>query len=272
LLAPVLILPGQTTPSVSGQSADALIVMTGSGVRGDAPMPTTAEATGSSLPVLSAVGVNAGDILLMVNERLGGRPCMVTQVNDSYASDTKPIDLTGAAYTQNNIDSTPLASYGSSSWVVNLGAQPQIMLFGVGPNNTLFSYDLLQLTDGPQAVEVADGVFELKALYGISTDTDNDGKFDTMEWVAPTDTRFNLAAMAKDPSLMGRITAIRIGLILRTSLPEKTAVTSGPLTLFSGLSNAANLSLSYSRSLSTAEKVYRYRTLEVTVPVRNNLL
>lgn len=273
-LAPVLILPGQTTPGVSGQTSDVLLVMSGSSVGGDAPLPLTATATTSTLSTLNVVGIKGGDVLLVVNNLLTNRPCMVEQVKSSQVTGATPIDLSGGAYSHSSIDSTNLTAYPAGSWVVNLGPRPQFTLFGVGANNTLFSYDLLNLsaTTAPTVTELADGIFELKALYGIGTDSDGDGVFDSTEWVSPSDTRYNLSAMNADVSLMGRVIAIRLGLILRTALPEKNAVTEGPISLFSGVENAAGTSLAYSRTLSSAEKTYRYRVLETTIPVRNNLL
>lgn len=274
-LAPILILPGQTTPGVSGANSDALVIMSGSSGRGDAPIPFVAasSAESSKLPAINAVGINANDFVLVASKSLTNQPCLVQQVKSPYTG-TLPIDLTGSTYSRATIDSVNLTSFVDPSWVINLGPQPQFTLVGVGANNTLFTYDLLNLTgtSTPTAIELADGVFELRALYAIGTDTNGDRVFDSTEWVSPADTRYNLSAMNTDPSLMSRITAIRIGMILRTSLPEKTAVTAGPISVFDGVTNAAGTSLTYSRTLSSDEQHFRYRVLESTIPVRNNLL
>ncbi|MCX7277609.1 MAG: hypothetical protein NTZ15_09855, partial [Burkholderiales bacterium] len=66
-----------------------------------------------------------------------------------------------------------------------------------------------------------------------------------------------------------KILAIRVGLILRTSLPEKdTATTASSLSLFSDLGSG----VTYTRTLTDAEKLYRYRTVETTIPVRNPMM
>lgn len=274
-LAPILILPGQTTPAVSGATSDALVIMSGSSGRGDAPTPFVAasSAESSKLPAINAVGVKANDFILVASKKLTNQPCLIQQVSSGYTG-ALPLDLTGSTYTKATIDSVNLTSFVDPSWVINLGPQPQFTLVGVGANNSLFTYDLLNLSGNstPTAIELADGVFELRALYGIGTDTNGDGTFDSTEWVSPTDSRYNLSAMNADPSLMSRITAIRIALILRTSLPEKTAVTAGPISVFDGVTNAAGTSLTYSRTLSSDEQNFRYRVLESTIPVRNNLL
>ena len=66
-------------------------------------------------------------------------------------------------------------------------------------------------------------------------------------------------------TLLKNIRAVRVGLILRTSLPEKDAVTPGPLTMFTDLPG-----LAFTRTLTPSEQHFRYRVLETTVPVRNN--
>jgi type IV pilus assembly protein PilW len=68
---------------------------------------------------------------------------------------------------------------------------------------------------------------------------------------------------------------VRIGLILRTSLPERDVVSTKALTLFSDLGST----LTYTRTLKTdtedatrRERHYRYRTVELTIPLRNPLM
>ena len=143
---------------------------------------------------------------------------------------------------------------------------PNFMMIGVGANNTLFSYDLLQTTATP-LLPIADGVFEMHALYGV--DNDNNGTLDA--WVDPnTTTVYTLAALMAGTetasNLLQSIKAVRVGLITRTSLPEKTAVAPATLTLFS------DLGLTHTRTLTPAEQLYRYRTIESTIPIRNTML
>jgi type IV pilus assembly protein PilW len=73
-------------------------------------------------------------------------------------------------------------------------------------------------------------------------------------------------------SLIKTICALRVGLILRTELPERTAVNEATsISLFANFpAQAPNPALIYPRTLSAQEQVYRYRTIEATIPVRNN--
>jgi len=64
-----------------------------------------------------------------------------------------------------------------------------------------------------------------------------------------------------------RIVAVRLGFILRTSLKEKDAVPTGQtLTLF------GDVAAKRTRTLSADEAHYRFRTMEITVPLRNVLM
>ena len=68
---------------------------------------------------------------------------------------------------------------------------------------------------------------------------------------------------------------------MRTSLPEKDIVASDnynkdtgkrTLKLFSDVTSAGGTSLEFKRELTDSELHYRYRTVESTIPVRNNFL
>lgn len=141
-------------------------------------------------------------------------------------------------------------------------------------------YDLLQSSgNGNSAIPLADGVMEMHALYGI--DPNNTGN---VTWQAPTGA-FDAATLSNGTQTAAAnlyaVKAVRIGLILRTSLPERaqqyvtsaSAVTAsgvvspGPLVLFADVPGQA-----YTRKLTGAEQNYRYRVLEATIPLRNTLL
>ena len=69
------------------------------------------------------------------------------------------------------------------------------------------------------------------------------------------------------------VEALRVGLVMRSPRPDMEADADKPptdasLTLFSDLGG----SLIETLSLSKAERLYRYRTLETTVPLRNLLI
>jgi type IV pilus assembly protein PilW len=86
--------------------------------------------------------------------------------------------------------------------------------------------------------------------------------------VAPFNTASLLSGNAAAVQNLNSIVAVRIGLVLRTTQREREVVAPETLTLFADLPTA----LQQTRTLTTAERNYRHRTTEVTVPLRNVLL
>jgi type IV pilus assembly protein PilW len=122
--------------------------------------------------------------------------------------------------------------------------------------------------DGGDPQPIAEGVVELRALYGV--DTNNDGTLDGWRdpGVAPYTTAALLAGTPAAQQNLNSIVAVRIGLILRTAETERDAVAPATIVLFADLAEA----LQQTRTLTTAERAYRHRSVEVTVPLRNVLL
>jgi type IV pilus assembly protein PilW len=272
-LAPVLILPGQTTPAVSGQPSDVLVLMS-SGASGSVPTMFSAEAAAQELTLDNTVAFSPNDLLLVSSTQsaAGIAPCLVSQVSaDAHTGASQALALSGAWY-RSSVGDTSLTGFSNSGTAtvlgnVSVGRPPDFVLMGVGNHNALFTYDLLQTGDTPLQA-VAEGVFELHALYGI--DKNSDDIVD--DWVSPSDKGAGYRVddlsdgSADAAAKLKSIKAVRIGLILRTSLPERDAVSGDTLELFKDLDT-----LEYKRTLSAEERRYRYRTLESTIPVRNNL-
>jgi len=268
-LAPLLILPGQTKPDASNQASDVLVLMSGGAGNGSVGTLFSEAATAQQLSLENTVAFSADDLVLLADQQPsasgGVAPCLLTQAK------TQTMALGGAWY-KDSIDTVSVAGYTDTAVAIDLGnvknRPPSFQLVGVGDHNTLYSYDLLQTVDTPLQAR-AEGVFELHALYGV--DTDGDSKVDA--WVSPASGDYSLASLSAGTSaaasLLKNIKAVRVGLILRTSLPEKDVVSSNKLELFSDINSG---SLTYSRTLTGDEQNYRYRTIEATIPLRNNLL
>jgi type IV pilus assembly protein PilW len=241
-LAPILI--GKGMADTGGQvRGDVLTVMAGMSGGSDQPqkvlpppfVPGTARVT-------NALGYSDNDLVLLADATIdvsGATPrpgCMLQQV----AAPTNP---------------------------------PQMLLYGVGDNSTLFSYDLLRVAGNTRApTPIADGVVEMRALYGVDSTVPPDGNVDT--WIDPGNagTGYTHALLtdgtAAAQTKLRSISAVRIGLILRTSLQERDPIPTGStLTLFSDLPAA----LRQTRTLAGNELYFRFRTVEFTVPLRNPL-
>jgi type IV pilus assembly protein PilW len=295
-LAPVLIIPNGTQPGAStqftaGATSDVLAVMNAGSTNGQMPSPFTAAPTATALNVTNSVAFAASspaaspattqDLVLIADTQSAQpganpmmSPCMVSQVANTF---TAPVTSAGVP----NL-SLPLGGSGANSWyaatigsqsitlytdkgaVVDLGNPsssnpypPSFQLVGVGDHNTLYSYDLLNVGATPLQAR-AEGVFEIHALYVVGT-----------TYFSPSTGSYALSALmtgdAAAAALIKGITGIRVGLIMRTELPEKGPVSPSSLTLFPDLAT----SLQYTRTLTTDEQRYRYRVIEATIPMRN---
>ncbi|HJV68322.1 PilW family protein [Ideonella sp.] len=273
-LLPAMIVPDATTPGESGQPSDALLVMGGSAHHGGAALSLSADPTDTTLRLDNTVGVSADELLLLFDPSVGNR-CLLTQVASSAAT-SLTLDVDGSFYAATVDDTSIASSFKKEGLVLPIGSPttdpPQFQLIGVGDHNTLYSYDLLQSGGADVALQArAEGVFEMHALYGV----DNDGNGTIDEWVSAGSGSDYAASklMAGTPTartLILRIKAVRVGLILRTTLPEKTAEeTSTPsmLYLFRDLGDG----LRYERALSGDALKYRYRVMEATLVLRNNM-
>ena len=266
-LAPVVVHAGAGT-----DGSDILAVATGSSGLGESPLPVmTASATGTGLRVPATIGLRAGD-LVMVSQ--GATLCMLQQVASGFAGGAdQQLDF-GGTYADSDIAGTRLEDLGvgTPAWLSPLGNttgnQPMFQLLGVGPDATLVAHDMLQLSGSDSVVAIADGVADLRARYGV--DTTNDNIIDS--WrdpaVAPWDAATLLNGTLDSKIRLSQIVAVRVGVIVRTSTPERAAVAPASLTLFSDLGTA----LEATRNLSTSERQLRWRTVEFTVPLRNALL
>lgn len=280
VLAPMIIASGATTPGMSGNTSDALIVMAGSAGYGEVPTAFTNIATSTQLNLQSTLSFSSNDFVLVADEAggAGSLPCMIEQVDSGYtaSSNATALPLAGTYYAGSIKDKggaiRNLTDFSNNALAMGIGNPagnpPSFQLFGVGDNNVLFQYDLLQGGKYDTPIPMADGVFEMHALYGV--DTDKDGLVD--KWVDPSTAGYDYATLesgsvAANQTLL-TIKAIRIGLIMRTSLPEKAPATTGPLVLFSDLGKT----LTFKRTLTATEQNYRYRIIESTIPLRNSLL
>jgi type IV pilus assembly protein PilW len=272
----------RVTPVLIGKSqsdagSDVLVVMGGTAASGDVPRLILSSGTSSNILRLdSTTGLAEGDLGLVSAN--GTTDCLLEQVHastafaDTSANDALPLGSTYYTASGSTTSLSTLAASGSAYFTplgnVNAG-NTQFQMFGVGSNNTLYSYDLLMSngTDASQAI--ADGVAELHALYGL--DTNSDGVLDT--WVDPGATGYDIATMMTTPATARQVVAVRIALVLRSANYEKENANGelpspASLTLFSDLST----SLQQTVSFSTSEQHFRHRVVESTIPLRNVLL
>jgi type IV pilus assembly protein PilW len=270
-LAPAIIYAGE-----SETGSDVLGVMAGNQGFSELPIRVIDGSMATdSLRLPNTLGWRAGDLALIMQSN---RNCMVQQVGNSASTFVGTTDQTlpfyGSYYAANGTN-VALSDYGSAGANVHVAAlgnvgpsRPVFQLIGVGAGNVLRTHDLLRfngLAEEPQPL--LDGVTELRAVYGVDTDLDGDVDAWQDPSVAPWNAATLLNGTASSRTLLRQIGAVRIGLILRTSLAERTEQVSAPenLELF------RSVGLSYTPTLTGDDRLFRYRAVEFTVPLRNVL-
>jgi len=298
-LAPILV--GKGMADTGGQvRGDVLAVMSGTSGGGDMPQAVAPPPfVPGTVRVTNALGYQNSDLVLVADQGLTLNPtkgCMLQQLASTSGVTVNQLNFTGATYSSDSGTTVGLSELvGSTSPVaIQMGTipanptspsnPPQMLLYGVGDNNTLNTYDLLRGA-GNTVTPIADGVVEMRALYGIDTTLPQPvaGGGIVRDWVDPGDassgytygqltsgtTTLQLTAAQLN---LRRIVAVRIGLILRTSLQERDPIPTAPtLTLFRDVVKADGTSLAQTRTLTGDELYYRFRTVEFTIPLRNPL-
>ena len=301
-LAPVLI--GKALADTGGQvRGDVLTVM--SGTSGGSDMPQTVlpgSATATTARLTNTLGYSNSDLVMFADSQIdAGRPgCMLQQVVAPAAGVAgDQLDFTGGSYSRSNGSVFSLTGFGGKAIAIQVGSAPanppQMLLYGVGDDSTLFTYDLLRMAGNATApTPIADGVVEMRALYGIDGTLPVAIPMDTTAttpvpngrisaWVDPGDptTGYTQAQLTTgtvtSQRLLRRIVAIRVGLILRTSVQERGyeryygsapgTLPTTTVTLFGDLPTA----LRQTRTIVGTDNLYRYRTFEFTIPLRNAL-
>jgi type IV pilus assembly protein PilW len=272
VLAPVVIIDGG-----GANGSDQLVVMTGNHAFSETPRPIdSGSATTNSVNVSNTMGMRANDLVL-VADATAGSGCMVQQIAAPVLQ--TQVQASGP-YFESVGTTRSLASFAATSAVVPLGWMssvagtpsnpPAFMIYGLGDNNTLFSYDILNTTDST-SVQLAENVFSMQALYGVSTSPTAIG------WVAPTGTTYGSAALWGATNLaqaqtvhatLLSIRAVRVAMVLVSALEEKETsppVSPASLVLFPDLPAAQQVTI----NLTTAQRNFRYRIVETVIPIMN---
>ena len=275
-VAPILIGKAMSGDDVS----DVLVVMRGNGNAGGVPRRISDPGSSTLLKIESSVGFAVNDVLLV--SQPGITDCLMEQVSalDPVANPGE-LTLGGTYYTAGTDTTVATLASSTSTYVTSLGnsspGSVQFSMYGVGANNTLFSYDLLRALPS-QAM--ADGVQELHAIYGL--DTTGDGVLDS--WADPGATGYDIATVMTTPATIRQIIAVRFALVMKSAAEERDEITPecdgdvgtaeaacAPYRYFSDLTNAAGASLQ--RELDTKTDAnrqhFRYRVVESTIPLRN---
>jgi len=271
-VAPLLIAQGQAADGVS----DVLVVMGGSGAAGGVSRQVTVAGSSTSVALDNAVGFVQNDLFLVSQN--GTPDCLLEQVSANPTGSTLSLSTALPYYTTGTTTTISTLSASTASFVTPLGNAAannlQFELIGPDANHTLYSYDLLQnqhlvqtplIADAAQAI--ADGVYQIHAIYGI--DTNGDGIQDA--WAGPGDAGYDINAVMTTAATQRQIVAVRVGLVVRGEYYDRNQVAPA-IALFNGLTNGGGTSLSVTVTPTGTDQQYRYRVFEFTVPLRNMIL
>lgn len=281
-LAPVLI--------VRGSDTDTIVVMAGQHETMAVPLKSTSPPDTTSVALVNTVGVNQSavspadpkDFLLAVDQdpTRGVADCRIVQANDTLPGPPttalprrtvpNPLVLAGAPYTPTDA----LNGYSATIHLANLGSSPAFLAFGVGSDgqtaNALLSYDLIQ---SASPVGLADNLISIRALYGISAGATSSA---ITSWVAPTGAW--AASTLMDGTVgsnanIASIRGIRLAIVARSAQYEKEDVTAANWALFGDLPAESQVdALPGSVTATSTWQNYRYKTYDVTIPLRSMLL
>lgn len=144
---------------------------------------------------------------------------------------------------------------GSSGALFNLGTAPQRNVWQIGTLRYLTVNN--DLANQPAATEVAEGIINLQAEYGV--DADGNGVIAAGEWSAAA------------PASWQQLRAIRVALLARSPQYEKTAVTAVVPAWAGGAFTMTNVDGTADTTPNNANdwRHYRYRVYETVIPLRN---
>ncbi|WP_166656587.1 PilW family protein [Comamonas sp. JUb58] len=265
-LLPVQIVDGKELRVLTGSSANMFI-----GAR------YSASAGGVFTMERSNAGFQAGDVVVGTSDS-DTRKCLLMEVTagagssitgpGGVAEDDPSVRHMSSAYTSfyTGASVTPQRNGGSyvdmldggdtslgEGWLFSLGHQPTRNVWRV-KDNQLMRYDFLDETDS-KSVAVAEDVLQMVAEYGF--DGDGDGKLDK-------DSEWSSSISELTPIELGRLMAVRVAILVRSSQYERDAVTSAA-------PKWANGSKSFEMGTGGEWPHYRYRVYESVIPLRNTI-
>jgi len=239
----------------------------GNSALSESALPVSPKSTSAGqLKLANTLGIRGGDLVLVAQQAVG---CMVQQVSAGFTGGSGQTLTFGGAYAANTINGLSLTSFSNGNAFVSLlgnvaGNQPRFMLYGIDTDSTLYSYDLLNVSSTTRQA-LAEGVVDMRVRYGIDTV----GNKQVTTWVTPSTAGYTSADLTSGNAIahtnLKAMLAVRVGLILRSDLVDKTDVTPATLTLFSDL----GATMAYTYTVPVGTTTQRYRAVEFTVPLRN---
>lgn len=271
VLAPLIVFAG------AGVGGSDIIAMAAghSGLAEAAMQVVPGSAAAGQVTLSHTLGVRGGDLVLVTQPTPAPpMPCMLQQVSAGFAGGAAQVLTFNGRFAADVIAGTALADFAVGNATVSFlgnvaGNQPRLQLLGIGDNDTLRAYDLLQLTPGVQTL--ADGVVDMRVRYGVANVPLDPvpANRNVANWVSPATMGFRAEDLASPlpaaQQALQSIVAVRVALVLRSDQVENAPITADTLTLFTSLPP----DLRHTFNVPPGTTAQRYRTVEFTVPLRN---
>jgi len=243
---------------------------------------TFTNSTATSKTTLGRAGLQRSDLVIVAGNSPG--QCALVEVTGDSNADALTIDHVSAPATYisaypsspgvyptvtprynrpaSDVAGTAAAPTFSGGAIYNLGPSPQLNTWQIQNGRTLAWSDSLR-NPGSWS-EVAEGIINLQAQYGLATDTTGDG-------LCNSDDSPNLGWGVVAPTLWSCLRAIRVGLLARSQQYEQDAVTTTAPTWAGGAFTMTNVDGTADSSPGDANnwRHYRYRVYQTVIPLRN---
>lgn len=256
-LAPIVITTDGTAPFTD---PDQITVMFATDA--DRMFPSTItnfNPSSSEVTVDGTFGFQDGDLILMV----GASGCTLGKITQVQAGPQK-LQLNPGISAPYNPPSwgSFTTTYGNGDSMVNLG-NPIVRIYSVA-GRKLQVVDTLLQAGGAPAIDLVEGIVDLRAQYG--KDTNADGVIDQWDTATPTDSAGWTGVLSLRLAVLARISDYE-----KPSGGDCTATTAIPTWTGSVASSpsVANPFAAISVATGSEDKCYRYRVFETTVPLRN---
>lgn len=248
-------IPLLITPGADAATPDSFVVnyATPRSLVTPALFVASAAAGDSTYKVQSPQGFHKNDLAVAVS-KTGN--CEKVKVKDLTAPD-------GNGVITITLDSPSVKAYPPSGLLVNLGPEGSVqrVLYDIAAG-VLRTTD--QMIADATPAPIASSIVNMKLQYGI--DTDGNGTVDT--WTAAEGAHAPNAVMAMNAQDLGRIKAVRLGLIVRSDEYDRDAPTFD-WTLFECTAQEKVDYTCPDPIKGTLPANYKYRAYETIVPLRN---
>jgi type IV pilus assembly protein PilW len=249
-LSPVVITDG-------GVGSDIVSIRAGDSMRGGIATPMISGTSANVAQVDTTIGCGVGDTVLVMRDP-PANGCNLTRVTAITAAGATPRRVTFAA-------STNVASGNNFSC---LGVWNELR-YTISANQLNRSGDIVAGVPSAIDVPIVADIVNMQAQYGVSA-TANSNR--VVQWV---DATANWASASITLADRNRIKAVRVAIVARNGLLEKTNVTAAAPTAWTDVPLGGAITVASPApviNLATTDanwRRYRYRVYESIIPIRN---